>query len=105
MAWHEFLRQAEELEQSGDLAGAEAAYDQAVQIAQTQLGPYDTNLAKCFLAFAGFLEAQQRYSDAALRYKLAAAIYKQGGNTSSQRLAGNKADYMMQLSGQTEEQE
>lgn len=98
--WHLLLKQAEEAEINGDLAGAEAAYDEAVQVAQTQLGPYDTNLAKCFLAYAQFLEAQNRYSDAALRYRLAAGIYKQGGNTASQQLAAGKADRMAYLAQQ-----
>lgn len=102
MQWHEFLRQAEELESDGDLEGAEAALDQAVQVAQSQLGPYDTNLAKCFLAYAQFLEAHSRYSDASLRYRLAAAIYKQGGHTSSQQLAAGKAERMMFLAQQQE---
>jgi hypothetical protein len=100
MQWHELLRKAEELELGGDLEGAEAAFDQAVASAQTQLGPYDTNLAKCFLAYATFLELHKRYTDAALRYKLAAAIYKQGDNTASWRLAINKANYMAELSEQ-----
>jgi hypothetical protein len=97
MQWHELLRKAEELEGSGDLAGAESAFSQAVQIAQNELGPYDTNLAKCFSAFAHFLEAQERYGDASLRYKLAAGIYKQRGNTSSQQLAAGKAERMQFL--------
>jgi hypothetical protein len=97
MQWHELLRKAEELEGTGDLAGAEAAFSEAVQVAQTQLGPYDTNLAKCFLSFAHFLEAHERYGDASLRYKLAAGIYKQCGNTSSQQLAAGKAERMSYL--------
>jgi tetratricopeptide (TPR) repeat protein len=92
--WHLLLKQAEEAELNGDLARAEGALEQAVQSAQEQLGPYDTNLAKCLLAFAQFLEAQNRYGDAALRYKLAAAIYKRGGNTNSEQLAKTKADQM-----------
>ena len=97
MQWHELLRKAEELEGTGDLAGAEAAFSEAVQIAQTQLGPYDTNLAKCFLLFAQFLEAHERYNDASLRFRLAAGIYKQNGNTSSQQLAAGKAERMAYL--------
>lgn len=94
MQWHELLNLAAQAEDKGDLLEAETYFDQAVQAAQTQLGPYDVNLAKCFLSFAQFLEGTKRYAEAQLRYRLAAGIFKQGGHSSSQAFASSKADQM-----------
>jgi tetratricopeptide (TPR) repeat protein len=94
MQWHDVLKQAEDTEHQAreQLDIAETYYARAIEMAQSVLGPYDVNLAKCFLAFAHFLEQQQRYPDALLRYKLAASIYKQSGHTAAYSLAKNKVD-------------
>lgn len=102
MQWHELLKRAEESEQVAreHIETAEKAYSQAIELAQGTLGPYDPNLGKCFLAFAQFLEHQNRFSEALLRYKLAASIYKQNGHASAHSLAKSKVLYLEELTAQ-----
>ncbi len=105
MQWHELLQRAEQCEEAArdQLEQAEAYLVKAIEHAQSTLGPYDVNLAKCFLQHAHFLEVQQRHSEALLRYKLAAAIYKQGGQASAHALAASKVAKMKSLLGLEDE--
>lgn len=73
MQWQVLLSEAEK---ASDPAIAEEMFSQAIELAQVECGPYEPNLARCFMAYASFLESQQRFSDAVLRYKLAAGIFK-----------------------------
>lgn len=100
MKWHELLQSAETAERDGLPKQAEEFFDQAVQSAQTEFGPFDVNLAKCLLAFAQFLESQRRYTDALLRYKLAAGVYRQVGYGAAQQLAAGKVARMELLIAQ-----
>lgn len=73
MQWQELLAEAEK---ASDPATAEEMFSRAIELAQGTCGTYDPNLARCFMAYASFLESQKRFADAGLRYKLAAAIFK-----------------------------
>lgn len=101
MEWHELLQQAESAEASAreQLQRAEAMYARAIETAQTTLGPYDVNLARCLLTFGRFLEQQGRFSDAMLRYKLAATIYRQGKHPAAHSLAKSNVERMEQILG------
>lgn len=78
---------------------AESYLIKAVEHAQSALGPYDVNPAKCFWAHAHFLKIQHRFSEALLRYKRATSIYKQGGQTSAHALAASNVTRMKALLG------
>jgi len=105
MQWHELLQCAEQCEEAAQkqLDLAEGYLIKAIEHAQSTLGPYDVNLAKCFLAHAHYLEMRQRFSEALLRYKLAASIYKQGGQGSAHALAASKVARMKTLLGLEDE--
>jgi hypothetical protein len=76
MDWQKLLGQAEE---ELDSPTANHLYTLAVASAQNQCGLNHANLAKCLMAYAGFLERQQNFGDARKRYKMAAAIFKKFG--------------------------
>lgn len=97
VSWNDYLLMAEESDNQGNLTAAEKAYAQAVDAAQTSLGPYDVNVAKCLLAYANFLESRNRYEEALLRFKLASGIYKRSGNMAAQTLAAGKVSRMEYL--------
>lgn len=97
MQWQELLNEAEN---ASDPAIAEEKYSQAIEQAQRQCGTYDPNLARCFMAFASFLESQKRFADAGLRYKLAAAIFKAAKQQGACSFAQGKVSRMEVLAMQ-----
>lgn len=95
MQWQELLSKAEKMNEP---AMAEEIYSQAIELAQSQCGTYDPNLARCLMAFASFLESQNRFADAGMRYKLAAAIFKRANQQAAWTLAQGKVSRMEVLS-------
>lgn len=91
MQWQELLSEAEK---ASDPAVAEEMFAQAIETAQTKCGPFDPNLARCFMAYASFLESQRRFADAGMRYKLAAAIFKQAKQQGAFSFAQGKVSRM-----------
>ena len=97
--WFELLDKAEKTEEPSQ---ALALFEQAIELAQKNLGPYDPNLANCFMRFGNYLEDQKRYEDAALRFKLAAGIFKQADRQGAFSLAQAKATQMQLLSSRNQ---
>lgn len=97
MQWQVLLSEAEK---ATDPAMAENIYSQAIALAQSACGTYDPNLARCFMAYASFLESQERFADAGLRYKLAAAIFKTAGQQAAFGFAQSKVSRMEVLAMQ-----
>lgn len=91
MQWQTLLNEADK---ASDPAVAEGMYSQAIELAQSACGTYDPNLARCFMAYASFLESQRRFADAGLRYKLAAAIFKMARQEGAFSFAQGKVSRM-----------
>lgn len=95
--YHQLLTEAEKAHARGEMDFSEYLYEQSVYAAQADSGHHHPDVAKCLLAFALFLEKQNRIEDALLRYKLAASIYKQNGHAGAQSFANNNVQRLQQL--------
>ncbi|HEY9790520.1 MAG TPA: tetratricopeptide repeat protein [Candidatus Obscuribacterales bacterium] len=86
MSWSDDLNRAITADVRGQNEEAESFFEKAVKSVQTDLGPYDLNVARCLMTYAQFLERKNRLEDARNRYQLALSIFKMSDDQANRSL-------------------